>query len=230
MTIKPDKPRPKKGGFFNTQRKNKMDIPSNNSHKIENDRQDLIAFVRPIRISLVENSEGWNISISSLEPGDAMMALTKEDSFEQSTILCGAGATNWVACVDGPIELGDANAIIASISSSNSPLEAECRMHSMIASVSQGGISAHVRKYDDALALVSESFRQYASNLLNCNASSPDLGLMATLFERGDDISVRPIESEVFSTFLDVGVSSSPECAADQALIYDIHSDSWHGE
>jgi hypothetical protein len=207
-----------------------MNTPSNNSKQRGNDRQDLIAFVRPIRISLVENSEGWTVTISSLDPGDAMMALTRADSFEQSTILCGAGATNWVACVDGPIEIGDANAIIASISSSNSPLAAECRMHSMITSVEQGGISAHVREYDDALALVAESFRQYASNLLNCGASTPDLGLMATLFERGNDISVRPIESEVFSTFLDIGISSSPESAAEQALIYDIHSDSWHGE
>ena len=207
-----------------------MNNPSNNPNQIDNDRQDLIAFVRPIRISLVKNSEGWNITISSLDPGDAMMALTRDESLEQSTILCGAGATNWVACVDGPIELGDANAIIASVSSSKSPLAAECRMHSMIASVAQGGISAHVRDYDDTLALVAESFRQYASTLLNCSTSTPDLGLMATLFERGDDISVRPIESEVFSTFLDIGISSSPENAAEKALIYDIHSDTSHGE
>jgi len=207
-----------------------MNNPSNNANQIDNDRQDLVAFVRPIRISLIENSEGWNVTISSLSPGDAMIALTRDGLFEESTILCGAGATNWVACVDGPIEMGDANAIIASISSSSTPLAAECRMHSMIASNEQGGISAHVREYDDALALVAETLRQYASNLLNCNASTPDFGLMATLFERGDDIFVRPIESEVFSTFLDIGISFSSESAAEQALIYDIHSDTWHGE
>lgn len=207
-----------------------MNTPSNNHQQTNDDRPDLIAFVRPIRISLDETSEGWCIRISSLQPGDAMMALTREDSFEKSTILCGAGATNWVACVEGPIEMGDANAIIASISSSNSPLLAECRMQSMIASTEQGGIKAHVREKDDALALVAEAFRQYASNLLNCNASIPELGLMATLFERGDEISVRPIETEMFSTFLDIGISSSIEGAADQVLIYDIHSNSWHGD
>ena len=207
-----------------------MNTPSNNHQQTNDDRPDLIAFVRPIRISLDETSQGWCIRISSLEPGDAMMALTREDSFEKSTILCGTGVTNWVACVEGPIEMGDANAIIASISSSNSPLLAECRMQSMIASTEQGGIKAHVREKDDALALVAEAFRQYASNLLNCNASIPDLGLMATLFERGDEISVRPIETEMFSTFLDIGISSSIEGAADQVLIYDIHSNSWHGD
>jgi len=207
-----------------------MNNPSNNSQKANDDRRDLIAFVRPIRISLDETEQGWCISISSLEPGDAMMALTREESFEQTTILCGAGTSNWVACVEGPIEMGDANAIIASISSSTSPLSAECRMQSMIASAKQGGIRAHVRDKDDALTLVSEAFRQYASNLLNCNASNPELGLMATLFERGDDIAVRPIETEMFSTFLDIGISSSTESAADQVLIYDIHSDSWHGD
>ena len=207
-----------------------MNTPSNNPKQTSNERQDLIAFVRPIQISLAENKNGWIVTISSLNPGDAMMALTRDDSFNQSTILCGAGSTNWVACVDGPIEMGDANAIIASISSSNSPLSIECRMHSMIASTDLGGISAHVREQDDALALVAEAFKQYASNLLNYNVTTPDLGLMATLFERGDVISVRPIETEVFSTFLDIGISSSPESAAEHGLIYDVHSDSWHGE
>ena len=207
-----------------------MNTPSNDPQQTNDDRPDLIAFVRPIRISLDETPEGWCISISSLEPGDAMMALTREDSFEKSTILCGAGATNWVACVEGPIEVGDANAIIASVSSSNSPLAAECRMQSMITSTTSGGISAHVRNHDDALSLVAEAFRQYASNLLNCNAAPPELGLVATLFENSDVLSVRPIETEVFSTFLDVGVSSTNETAAEYTLIYDIHSDTWHGD
>lgn len=207
-----------------------MTTPSNNAQQTNDDRQDLIAFVRPIRITLVENREGWIVDISSLDPGDAMMALARDDSLQQSTILCGAGATNWVACVDGPIEMGDANAIIASISSSSSPLSAECRMQSMIASTDQGGISAHVREEDDALALVAEAFRQYASNLLSCNASAPDLGLMATLFEQGDEISVRPIETELFSTFIDIGIATSTQSRAESALIYDIHSDTWHGD
>jgi hypothetical protein len=206
-----------------------MNTPSNNAQHINDDRQDIIAFVRPIRITLVEKSEGWNVNISSLDPGDAMMALTRDNSMQQSTILCGAGDTNWFACVNGPIEMGDANAIINSISSSSSPLSVECRMQSMIASTDQGGISAHVREQDDALALVAEAFRQYASNLLNSSASAPDLGLMATLFEQGDEISVRPIETELFSTFIDIGIAS-PTKNAESALIYDIHSDTWHGD
>ncbi len=207
-----------------------MNTHRDNTPQIDGNRRDLIAFVRPIRISLAETSEGWRVDISSLEPGDAMMALGRDDSLEESTILCGAGATNWVACVNGPIEMGDANAIIASVSSSQSPLAAECRMSSMIASSLQGGISAHVRNLDDALTIVAESFRQYAVNLLNCNATSPSLGLVATLFERSNMLSVRPIETEVFSTFLDIGISSTTEGAAEQSLIYDIHSDSWHGD
>ena len=206
-----------------------MNTPSNNAQHINDDQQDLIAFVRPIRITLVEKSEGWSVDISSLDPGDAMMALTRDNSMQQSTILCGAGTTNWFACVNGPIEMGDANAIINSISSSSSPLSVECRMQSMIASTDQGGISAHVREQDDALALVAEAFRQYASNLLNSSVSAPDLGLMATLFEQGDEISIRPIETELFSTFIDIGIAS-PTKNVESALIYDIHSDTWHGD
>ena len=207
-----------------------MNTFHNNTPHTDGNRRDLIAFVRPIRLSLVETPEGWHVNISSLEPGDAMMALTRHESLDHSTILCGAGATCWVACVEGPVEAGDANAIIASVSSSNSPLAAECRMQSMITSTTSGGISAHVRNHDDALSLVAEAFRQYASNLLNCNAAPPELGLVATLFENSDVLSVRPIETEVFSTFLDVGVSSTNETAAEYTLIYDIHSDTWHGD
>ncbi|MDP7008463.1 MAG: hypothetical protein QGI78_02725 [Phycisphaerales bacterium] len=207
-----------------------MNTPNNQSIPTNEDRQDLISFVRPIHISLSETREGWDLKISSLEPGDAMLVLTRNDLFEQPTILCGTGVKNWVACVDGPVEVGDANAIISSISSSNSPLSVECRMHAHIASEEQGGITAHVRIEDDAYALVAEAMRQYVSNLLNCHASSPDLGLIATVFERGTVLSIRPIETEVYATFLDIGICTSEEGAAELSLIYDIHANSWHGE
>ena len=42
---------------------------------------------------------------------------------------------------------------------------------------------------------------------------------------------MKAIETEVFSTFVDVGISTSGAAApADSMMIYDIHSDTWHGE
>jgi hypothetical protein len=61
--------------------------------------------------------------------------------------------------------------------------------------------------------------------------SCPDLGLVDSILHRTGYLSIRPIETEVFSTFVDVGVSTSG-CnePADSLMIYDIHSDTWHGE
>ena len=207
-----------------------MHSPSNNTRQANDGNQYLISFVRPMRMELAETTQGWKVDSSSLDPSDAMMAINRDQNLHKPTILCGCGATNWVACVDGPIEPIDANAIIDSISSSQSPLEVECRMHSIISSQQDGGIQAQVRDQDDALAIVAESFRQYASTLLGSQVTSPDLGLMATLFERGDCIAVRPIETEVYDTFIDIGISSSSDSSADRSLIYDIYSDSWHGD
>ena len=63
------------------------------------------------------------------------------------------------------------------------------------------------------------------------NIAPPDLGLVDSILHRTGTISIRPIETEVFSTFMDIGISTiGPATQADYTLIYDIFSDSWHGD
>jgi hypothetical protein len=158
-----------------------------------------------------------------------MMALAREDLLEDSTILCGAGAPQWVACVNGPVEEGDANAIIHEISTSLSPLCADFRMQSFVTSSDGESVSAHVREYDDALMLAATALEKYISDLMGEKVNAPDLGVMDALLHKTGTLSIRPIETEVFSSFVDVGISTADGTEpANTAIIYDIHSDSWH--
>jgi hypothetical protein len=160
-----------------------------------------------------------------------MMALAREDMLEQSTILSGGGDSQWVACVHGPVELGDAKAIVHQVEHSGSPLCADFRMQSIVTTKDGESVIAHVREYDDALALVATAIAQYASAVFGDFVSPPDLGLVDAVLEQSGVISIRPIETEIFSTFVDVGISTNgPSEPADSLMIYDIHSDSWHGE
>jgi len=157
------------------------------------------------------------------------MALAREDLLEDSTILCGAGAPQWVACVNGPVEEGDANAIIHEISTSLSPLCADFRMQSFVTSSDGESVSAHVREYDDALMLAATALEKYISDLMGEKVNAPDLGVMDALLHKTGTLSIRPIETEVFSSFVDVGISTADGTEpANTAIIYDIHSDSWH--
>ena len=101
-----------------------MTQEENNSDKQWNEMPSMASLIKPLHINLTETTEGWKVDISTLSPGDAMMALAREDLLEESTILCGTGDKDWVACVQGPIELGDANAILDQVSTSATPLTA----------------------------------------------------------------------------------------------------------
>lgn len=191
----------------------------------------LASMVSPLRIKLFTTADGWCVDISSLTPCDAMIALAREDLLEGSTILCGDGATKWVACIHGPIEAGDAKAIVREVSSSSSPLCADFRMHSVVTTQHTTGISAHVREYDDALLLASVALSRYMSVLLGEHAQEPDLGVMDAMLHKTGTLSIKPIESEVFASFVDVGVSTTEgNERANTSMIYDIHSSSWHCE
>ena len=208
-----------------------MTTPNQNLNNWNNEKPSLASLVRPLRVELSETTEGWCVEISSLTPCDAMMALAREDLLETSTILSGGGDAQWVACVHGPVELGDAKAIVHDVEHSSSPLCADFRMQSIVTTKDGESVLAHVRNYDDALTLVAAAISQYANALIGEFVSPPDLGLVDSLLERSGIISIRTIETEIFSSFIDVGISTSgPSEPADSMMIYDIHSDSWHGE
>ncbi len=194
-----------------------------------NDEPSLAGLIKPLRIRLTETTEGWKVELSSLSPGDAVMALAREDLLEDSTILCGTGAKDWVACINGPVEVSDADAILHEVNNSELPLVADFRMKSVITATEHEGVSAHVRIYDEAVLLIASALAQYVGAIMNTSVSLPDLGLVDALLEQSDLLSIKPIETEVYSTFIDIGISTSDgSVPASMAAIYDIYSDSWH--
>ena len=212
-----------------------MNIPIHNSNNWNVDEPSLASLFSPLRVELAETDEGWCVEISSLAPCDAMMALTREDSLEESTILSGSGSkdgkSQWVARIYGPIEVCEAEEIVHDISNSIAPLSTHFNMQSIVTSKDGESVSAHVRDYDDALTLIATAISQYGSAMIGESIASPDLGLVDSILHRTGTISIRPIETEVFSSFMDVGISTiGPVTPADSTLIYDIFSDSWHGD
>ncbi|MDG1137000.1 MAG: hypothetical protein P8N28_01965 [Phycisphaerales bacterium] len=203
----------------------------NESNRWNEFEPSLASMVNPLRIKLSTTADGWCVDISSLTPCDAMVALAREDLLEDSTILCGDGATKWVACVRGPVESGDAKAIVREVSTSASPLCADFRMQSVVITSNNTGVSAHVREYDEALFLASVALARYMSDLLGKQVQEPDLGVMDAMLHKTGTLSIKLIESEVFASFVDVGVSTSGSNEpADSSMIYDMYSDSWHCE
>ncbi|MDP6601880.1 MAG: hypothetical protein QGH76_06245 [Phycisphaerales bacterium] len=192
----------------------------------------LTQLVRPLRIAMQERKGGYVVDVSTLGPGDAMMALTSGGLGFQQTILCGAGSPQWVACMEGPVEAGDAEAIAAGIRAGDDPLASDVRLDSVITSHDGTAMRAWLRREDDALAIIGEALRQYAAEIppTGGDVGSPELGLVDSLISRSHHLSIRPIETSVYSTFIDIGICLSPGGSgpADHSVIYDTLARSWH--
>ncbi len=138
--------------------------------------------------------------------------------------------------VDGPIEPADAEAIDLALRAGETPLKADCRAVAAMRIVKDRAVAIETRTRRQAAVFVADNFRQYLAALRDRPAddfSSPETSLIEDLLLRTGRLAVRPIETEVYSTSIDVGVStiSNGEIRpADGSLIYDITSDTWHGE
>lgn len=138
--------------------------------------------------------------------------------------------------VDGPIEIGDARAMNRAIDEGRSPLLAELRAVAALEVLGDRSVVLHCRQQDQALAMVAENFRHYLAALCGrpmTQFAAPEPWQIQRLFDLSGTITVRPIETERFSTSIDVGVNTSRERfsrPADCSLVYDIPSNSWHDQ
>jgi len=137
--------------------------------------------------------------------------------------------------IGGPVERGDARAVMGAWAQQQSPLDVEFRAVAAMQLDDDRRLTLHVREPDDALRVVAESFRQYLAAMLgqpSLKLGAPPLDVLQHLFSISGSIHVRPIETEIFAGSVDVGVSiaTDAERPADVALIYDRPSDTWHGD
>lgn len=138
--------------------------------------------------------------------------------------------------VDGPIEAGDARAMVEAARKGGSALDVEIRAVASVLTGPNHSLQMQARESLHAALLVAEDFRHYLAALRNQSSEEftrPQDWQIQHVLSLTGALTVRPIETEVFSTSIDVGINTDPEGRprpADRSLIYDIVSRTWHDE
>lgn len=136
----------------------------------------------------------------------------------------------------GIVDGRDAAAIDAALMRGESALSADLRAVAAMDVARDSVITLHTRNAEHAHQLVAENFRQYLAALLSRPAGEiepPQAWQIERLMSENGELTVRPIESEVYSTFVDIGISTLPNGTpgpAARSLIYDLPSGTWHDE
>lgn len=134
--------------------------------------------------------------------------------------------------IEGPIEALDAQVIEQADHDGESALTVELRASASM-QFSRDSVELHTYAEEAGWALVADRLRRYIASVLQVSPdpiASPDVPLIQALLRNGT-LSVRPIETEVFSTAIDVGINvDGGTGAATEALIYDLYANTWHGE
>lgn len=165
---------------------------------------------------------------------DAQLVLD-ETALRQLVSLCQPSRLVVVA-VEGVIDERDAAAMSKAIDAGRSPLLAELRAVAALEVLGDRSIVLHGRDKTLALSLIADNFRHYFGALNSAPASkfeAPQPWQIERLVSLTGMLTVRPIETQQFSTSIDVGINTSKERftkPADRSLIYDIPSNTWHDE
>jgi hypothetical protein len=139
-----------------------------------------------------------------------------------------------VIAVDGPIDARDALAMNRAVEKSKSPLTAELRAVAALEVLGDRSVVLHAREHTTPLMLVAENFRHYLAAVLDCpsgNFAAPPVAQVRALMDLSGALTVRPIETEVHSTSIDIGVNTSAERfsqPANVSLVFDRPSKTWH--
>ena len=139
----------------------------------------------------------------------------------------------YAVCVDGPIEQPDADAIEEALLSGASLLEADIRTAASVLSRS-GVIEVQSRSGTPLLAVVAEMIRRFLARRLQCEHTHlplPDAGIIDSLISATGRLAVRPIETEIYEDFVDLGLVL-PETEeigpATTSIVFDRTSRTWH--
>jgi hypothetical protein len=158
-----------------------------------------------------------------------------EISLRQLVSLCQPSRLVVVA-VEGAIDDRDAVAMSKAIEAGSSPLLAELRAIAALEVLGDRSIVLHGRDKSLAFGLIADNFRHYLGALNSVPAArfeAPQPWQIERLISLTGMLTIRPIETQQFSTSIDVGINTSKERftkPADRSLIYDIPSNTWHDE
>jgi hypothetical protein len=141
-----------------------------------------------------------------------------------------------VVRVNGSLEARDVAAINRALEAGQSPLTAELCAEMALEVTNDRSVVLHVRDKNMALRVVAENFRHYLAAVRGRAVSefaAPEVWQIERVLSLSGSLTIRPIETEVLSTSIDVGINTAANRAsrpADRSLIYDIPSNSWHDE
>ncbi len=141
-----------------------------------------------------------------------------------------------VVRIAGPVEPRDAKAIVEALDRGDSPLGVELRATAVLRVRNDRAVRVECRDRSDVVSVVAEDFRHYVAAVLRCaidRIGRPETWQLERLLSVTGRITVRPLETEIYSTSVDVGISTGPIDKvepANRSLIYDRPSDSWHDE
>lgn len=152
--------------------------------------------------------------------------------------LLGLVETTQLAAVriEGPIEASDCAAITRAVQEGHSPLLAELRAVAAMSIAEDRSVTVHARRQAPLLELVAENLRHYLAAVLNRGVehfAAPPVHQLERLLSISGRITIRPIETTINGSSIDVGISTSSEKTpgpANRSLLFDLPSNTWHDE
>jgi len=169
-------------------------------------------------------------------PGSSSLQLRVLRSDSELPGLDEAPAITWAIRTDGPLEATDIETLVEACINGACPLASGLPVISSVEVLSSGAVSIRARSREQLLLVAAHVLRSHVKTGISprqVNVTHPEIDFMHHLLERTGMFTVRPIETEIYSTWIDVGVSTCPERSmkpADQSLIFDFVSLTWHGE
>jgi len=224
------------------------------------DAQRLRGLLAALRADLGVDGDGWRLNLSPMTPRgmieswQAMPSLTGAHTVlidrtggklgsallsEPGLLdrMMPAGGTRWMlALVAGAVESRDLRAMHEAVHAGRSVFDAEFRTVLSACMSDAHGVTYAAQDGSYLVAILGRALRLYVASLLRTDpdllASPPD-ALVHQLLVQSGSLCIRPIESQVSSTAIDIGVDTtggSVETPANESVVYDIYGNSWHRE
>jgi len=139
------------------------------------------------------------------------------------------------ARIEGPVDPGDVVAMEKMVARGRPAMEGDMRALASLSLDECGTLGFAARSPRPALRLVAEDLALYLAAVLRRDPEEigrPSTALVHRLLDVTGTIAIRPAETEVYPGSVDVGVATGGAAGgpANDSLIYDIPSDSWHAE
>jgi hypothetical protein len=141
--------------------------------------------------------------------------------------------THWpprrLTLIDGIAEKIDAKAIGTAVDQGASPFDVECRA---VADIRVGTEAMHIQAIDPKAIdrLTATLLREHVARCIGCGINTitnPPQDIMIRA-RSGSDVLLRPIETDVMSTAVDVGLGRNTSHPSRESIVFDRVTGAWH--